>query len=447
MEIKEYISSSVLKALKILKENNTDAYLVGGAVRDILMKNSPKDYDIACSSFPSETLKTFSGFKTFETGISYGTITVIIDSVPIEITTYRKDGKYKNNRKPETVNFSKNITDDLSRRDFTINALAFSPYNGFIDLFGGLNDIDKKIIRAIGTPNERFKEDALRILRALRFSSQLGFTIEENTRNALFKNKNLLLNISVERIREEFNRILTGKNAAFVLSEYKEIIAVFIPEISHSFDFDQKSKHHIYDVYTHTLKALETTTPDLIIRLSVFLHDIAKPLCYTTDSSGFRHYKGHPEKGAELAKNILKRFKYDNKTTKAVVSLIKYHDTEIFPTKPKIKKFLFILGEELLNKLFLIKLADCNGKPNHGGKRYDEAIAAKTLMQQIISDRECYSLKSLKLSGNDLIKENIKRKNIGKILNMTLMQVIEEKITNEKSALLKYALEYSKKLD
>lgn len=436
--------SAVLKALEILNTNNSKAYIVGGSVRDIIMGISPKDFDIATSSSPRENLKIFSGYKTFETGIRFGTITVIIDGIPIEITTFRTDGKYKDNRKPESVVFSKTIDNDLSRRDFTINAMAYSPYDGFVDLFNGNGDIEKNIIRAIGNPDERFTEDALRILRALRFASRLGFEIEETTKKAIFKNKNLLKSISTERIREEFNGIFLGENASAVLWDFRDIIAEFIPESAHSFGFDQKSKYHIYDVYTHTLKALDAAPFELSIRLAVFFHDIAKPFCFTTDNKGFRHYKEHQEMGAEIAKKILRRLKYDKRTIKEVTTLIKYHDTIITPQRTVVKKFLSFLGEDLLAKLFVVKFCDCNGKPNMGGIRYQDAVKANEIMKDIIEKNECYCLKTLKIDGNDLIEKDIPKEHIGNILKNVLSEVIAENVPNEKSALLEYALEYYK---
>lgn len=441
---KNKFPSAVLKALEILNTNNSKAYIVGGSVRDIIMGISPKDFDITTSSSPQENLKIFSGYKTFETGIRFGTITVIIDNTPIEITTFRTDGEYKDNRKPENVVFSKTIDSDLSRRDFTINAMAYSPYDGFVDLFEGKADIEKNIIRAIGNPDERFREDALRILRALRFSSRLGFEIEDATKKAIFRNKNLLKNISAERIREEFNKIILGENAVNVLSDFRDVIAEFIPETARSFGFDQKSKYHIYDVYTHTLKALEAVPFELSTRLAVFFHDIAKPFCFTTDTKGFRHYKEHQEMGAEIAKKILKRLKYDNRTIKEVATLIKYHDTIITPHRTSVKKFLALLGEDLLSKLFVVKFCDCHGKPNMGGIRYQDAVKANEIMKDIVLKNECYCLATLKIDGNDLLEKDIPNEHIGTILKHVLNEVIEENLTNEKSALLEYALEYYK---
>ena len=447
MILKNDFPAPVLDALNKLKEHNIDGYVVGGAVRDIIMGKTPSDYDITTSSSPEQNLKIFSDYKTFETGIRYGTITVIIENLPIEITTFRTDGEYKNNRKPEDVKFSENIEEDLSRRDFTINALAYSPSKGLVDLYDGRCDIEKKVIRAIGNPNERFKEDALRILRALRFSSRLGFEIEEKTKKAIFENKNLLKNIAKERLREEFNGILMGKHAIKVLSDFRDIIAVFIPEISPCFDFDQKSKYHINDVYTHILKALENAPDDLTVRLSVYFHDIAKPHAYTTDKYGFRHYKEHPDMGAEIARSILKNLKYDNKTIKDVTTLIKYHDTIISPDKKDVKRFLHLIGKELLDKLFAVKFSDCKGKPNNGGQRYEDAKNAESIMKEILMSGECFSLKMLNLNGDDLIQKKIPPHFIGEILNSCLNEVIQENIPNEKSALLKYALDYYKNIN
>ncbi len=430
----------VLSALDMLNKNGADAYVVGGAVRDIIMGKNPKDFDIASSSAPSVNLKIFKDFKTIETGLKYGTVTVIIDGMPLEITTFRKDGKYKDFRKPESVTFGKSIEDDLKRRDFTVNALCYSPKTGLIDLFGGTEDIRKRTIRTISSPDKRFSEDALRILRALRFSSRLGFRIGKETSDSILKNKNLLYNISKERIRDELSKIITGENAADVLIKYREVIAVIIPEFRPCFDFNQKSVYHIYDVYTHIIKALDTSENDLTVRLAMLFHDIKKPACFYIDKTGEGHFKGHAELSAETAESILKRLRYDNKTIKNVSLLIKYHDIDIKPEKTEIKKWLGLLGEELLYKLFDIKLADSASKSDAFSERDQNAAVSKKLIKEITASGECYSLKDLDLNGNDLLSSGVPEKSIGNVLEEILSEVISERLENEKSVLLKYAL-------
>ena len=320
-------------AVKMLRNCGFEAFLIGGSVRDYIMNLPIGDIDITTSATPTEVKETFKDFRVIETGIKHGTVTVLIDNEPLEITTYRSEGTYSDNRHPDSVTFSKSLKDDVIRRDFTMNGIAFDFQDGFVDLVGGIDDIKSKTIRAIGDAETRFREDALRILRALRFSSVLGFSIEESTANAIHKCKDLLKNISAERIQVEFSKLICGKNAYSVLKEYADVICMFIPELEKCVDFQQVNRHHIYDVYTHTLKALEQSKNDLHIRLALFLHDIGKPYVAHFDENGEQHYYSHPKKSAELAEKILTRLRFDNETKNAVVTLVKMHDTPIMLDK------------------------------------------------------------------------------------------------------------------
>ena len=265
-------------AIDLLKSNGFEAFLIGGSVRDYIMGLPIGDIDITTNATPQQVKSVFCDFRVIETGIKHGTVTVLIDNEPLEITTYRSEGAYSDNRHPDCVTFSQSLSDDVVRRDFTMNAIAYDFSDGFCDLVGGIKDINNQTIRCIGDAETRFREDALRILRALRFSSVLGFSIEKNTEKAIHKCKDLLKNISAERIREEFTKLICGKNAFSVLQEYSDVISVFIPEIQRCVGFEQKNRHHCYDVYTHTLKAVEKSKADAVIRLSLFFHDIGKPM-------------------------------------------------------------------------------------------------------------------------------------------------------------------------
>ena len=369
------ILKQVGAALSILSQNGYYAYVVGGCVRDSLLFNIPHDWDITTSALPSQIIACFLEYKVIETGLKYGTVTVIIDKIPIEITTYRIDGEYKDNRRPENVLFTDNLKDDLSRRDFTMNAIAYN--NEIIDFFGGVLDIENKIIRTVGESDERFSEDALRILRAIRFSSQLSFSIEKETKKSIIKNRALLKNISVERINIELRKLLLGENFFSVLNEYKEVIFEIIPELR------------------EINKNLENSENDIIIRLSLLLWDL----------NSF---------------NILKNLKFDNKTIDMVSKIIENKDTKIIQDRIELKKLLNKLSEKILRKLMKInKLKE-------------------SLLDDIIKSGECYSLKQLEMTGDDVREHGIEGVKIGEILNEILTLVIEEKLQNNKDACNNY---------
>lgn len=429
-------------AINILENAGFEAYIVGGCVRDSVLGNTPKDWDITTNALPDEMLEVFNEYRVIETGIKHGTVTVIINKFPLEITTYRIDGTYSDNRRPDSVSFTSEIKNDLCRRDFTINSMAYNSRNGFVDYFSGENDIKNKIIRCVGNPDTRFNEDALRILRALRFASVLSFDIEERTKESIFLNKHLLKNIAKERISVEFNKILMGNSAKRVLSDYNEIIKVFIPEIKEMIGFNQNNKHHHLDVWQHTLEAINNSEFDINIRLTMFFHDIAKPLTYTEDLNGVGHFYGHPKLSCEIAKNILKRLKYDNNTIETVYLLISYHDYRVKPEKKSIKRLLGKIGEINFKKLLCVQKADILGQnPILISEKLENIKKVEDLFNKIIEDNMCFSIKDLEVNGNDLMDMGIpKGKIIGEILNKLLEMVIDEKICNNNKILKTEAL-------
>lgn len=437
--MKILIPQAPKRALNILNENGYEAYVVGGCVRDSLLGDSPKDWDITTNALPEETEKCFIGYKIIETGLKHGTITVMIDKEPLEITTYRIDGEYLDNRRPESVEFTSDIKEDLSRRDFTVNAMAYGLNDNFIDYFQGQEDLNRKIIRCVGDADKRFNEDALRILRALRFASVLDFTIDEETSKSIFRNKMLLKNIASERIIVEFNKLLCGKNAEFILNKYRDVIAVFIPEIKPMFDFDQKNPHHIYDVWKHTVKSVVSVPPNAVQRLAMLFHDIAKPACYHVDDNGVGHFYGHPIKSSQMTKDILKRLKYDNQTINTVKELVFFHDYRAVATNKSVKKLLNKSGEYIFSLLSDIQRADALAQnPIELQEKLNRIDAVEVTAKKIISSGLCFQIKDLALNGKDLINLGVPQgKRVGEVLEMLLKKVIEEKCENTKEDLTK----------
>lgn len=438
-------------AVELLKNSGFEAFLIGGSVRDFIMGLPIGDIDITTNATPTQVKEVFNDFRVIETGIKHGTVTVLIDNEPLEITTYRSESAYSDNRHPDSVTFSKSLSDDVVRRDFTMNAIAFDFSDGFCDLVNGIDDIKNQTIRCIGDAQTRFQEDALRILRALRFSSVLGFTIEENTKVAIHKCKDLLHNISAERIRDEFVKLVCGKNAYNVLQEFSDVISVFIPEIKPCINFRQENRHHCFDVYTHTLKAVEKSSPDPIIRLSLFFHDIAKPLVAHFDEKGEQHYYGHPKKSAEITEKILTRLRFDNETKNKVVTLVAFHDSPITinkekaPSKKRIKKIMSQIGEDLILPLLEIKYCDNTAQHPKFFRGNDFYNSCQMIIDEIINNEECISLNTLAVNGKDLIELGYKGKRIGDMLNTLLDLVISEKLRNNHTELYEYAKALNKK--
>lgn len=430
-------------ALEKLGSNGFEAFVVGGSVRDLIMGKEPADYDITTNALPEQTAEVFKEYKVIKTGIKHGTVTVVIGGENIEITTYRIDCDYLDNRRPENVVFTSSVEDDLSRRDFTMNAIAYCPEKGIIDPLGGKKDIENMVIRCVGNPDRRFNEDGLRILRALRFSSQTGFEIEKNTSAAIFRNKQLIKNISVERIFVEFKKLILGKWAFKVIDKYKEVLGVFLPEILPMIGFEQKTKYHEFDVFTHTMKALDNSAVDEIVRLAVFFHDIGKPDSLTVDSEGVYHFKGHAEESARYTDNILKRLKTDNVTRKTVCELISMHSEKIMSDEFHIKKLLSNKGEEFVRLLLEVKKADASAK----AKDYTnppELLLSEKIIDNIVKSGDPLYLSDLSVKGNDIVALGIKGKKVGVVLEYLLDLVLSDKVKNDREKLLKCALEFIK---
>ncbi len=424
--------------IKLLETNGYEAYLVGGAVRDIIMKKQPDDADITTNATPDQIKDVFSEYTTIDTGIKHGTVTVVYNKEPYEITTYRTEKGYSDGRHPDNVSFTKNINEDLSRRDFTMNSIAYNPQKGFADPFCGEQDIKNHIIRCVGNPAERFTEDSLRILRALRFSSVLGFQIEEETEKAMHKCCKLLSNVSPERVYVELTKMLCGKNIRQVLMKYSDIISAVIPEIKAMKGFNQHNFHHKYDLLGHTATVTQNISPAVHLRLAAFLHDVAKPLCMSFDENGTGHFYRHPSLGAKAADEILRRLKCDNKTREAVVTLIKLHDNPIEESERIIKRKLRTIGKDMLFDLIELQRADTSGLADEFHSRFEHFDKLEALTADILKREECFSLKDLDINGNDIIKLGYQGKKVGEILNGLLDAVIDGKAENSKAQLIEY---------
>ncbi len=427
------------RALWVLERLNRagfEAFLVGGCVRDSLRNVMPHDYDATTSALPEETLGVFSDVPVIETGLKHGTVTVLREGLPVEVTTYRVDGDYADGRHPDEVSFTRSLTEDLARRDFTVNAMAWSPETGVIDPFGGQTDLSARILRCVGAPEQRFTEDALRILRALRFASALGFTLEPETEIALRRLKDRLNMVSPERIREEFVKLLCGDHAASLLSSYPEVFGVFIPELLPAVGFDQHNFHHIYDVYTHLIRAVAAVPPKPSLRLAALLHDIAKPETFALDPEGVGHFYGHAARSAEMADGILRRLRFSNEERKRIVTLIRHHDTPIEPTETAVRRKLNKLGESVFFELLALIRADNLAQAPQFHDRQAIYDTLEEISREILEEKQCFSLKDLAVKGNDLIPLGYRGKEIGEGLQFLLEGVLDGRYPNEKEALL-----------
>ncbi len=430
------VPEEVRALLARMEEQGEEAYAVGGCVRDALLGRMANDWDLTTSATPERMKEIFSDHRTVENGIKHGTLTVLRSGVPYEITTYRHDGVYLDNRHPSEVTFSKNIEDDLGRRDFTVNAMAYHPTRGLCDLYGGRKDLDRRIIRCVGEPSRRFREDGLRILRAIRFASVLDFTLEEQTERAVFAHKELLSGIAAERIREEFCKLLLGKGAVRVLRRYTSVIGVFLPEFEACMGFLQNSKYHCYDVGEHILHALDETEPELILRLAVLLHDIGKPLCYTEDELG-GHFKGHGEVGTEMTRAILTRLRFDKKTIERVTTLVKYHDRDFPAEERPIKRLMQKMSDEDIQILMRVKRADRLAHAEGYNALPDSLEEIPRMVKRLRDAQVCLSLSTLAVKGDDLIALGIPAgKALGAMLNRLLEAVLEGTLPNERETLL-----------
>lgn len=436
----------VREIIDTLEKKGYSAYAVGGCIRDSVMGIQPHDWDICTSAMPEEILSSLGRHNIIESGLKHGTVTVKVNGRLYEITTFRSDGKYTDNRRPESVTFITDVKEDLERRDFTVNAMAYNDRYGLCDCFSGQEDIRRKLIRCVGDPDMRFNEDALRILRALRFSSRLGFEIEEKTADSIRKNAGLLKNISVERIAAELIGIIDGEYCETVLKEYPDVLGVFIPELIPAVGLDQHNPHHIYDVWTHTVKVVANSPHGKVMRLAALLHDIAKPFCYTMDDRGIGHFKGHPEKGAEMAADILRRLHLDNDTISKVKILIHYHDRRPLPEPKQVRRLVSKTGAELFVPLMQLKRADTLGQnPVTIEEKLRVIDEIEEVFRNVTADGTEYNIRTLAINGSDLKALGISEgRQIGRILKQMLELVIEGSVENEQESLLSAVREYLK---
>lgn len=432
------LPSKAKTVFRYLESAGYECYLVGGCVRDMLMGKEPHDIDITTNATPEENKTVFREFQTLDIGLKHGTVTVMIEGEPFEITTYRKESTYSDGRHPDSVSFTRNIEDDLSRRDFTVNAIAYNPSSGLVDPFEGQNDIKSKTLRCVGTPTERFKEDSLRILRGLRFASFLGFTIDKETEKAMYTCRELISIVSPERIFTEISKLICGQIAGDILSRYSDILAVALPEIKAMKGFEQHNFHHIYDVLNHTSKVVDAVYPAVDLRLSALFHDCGKPDCFSRDENGVGHFYSHASISAHKANEALMRLRCDNATREKVVKLVKIHDTPIEPDRQTIKKKLQKYGEEIFFDLIKLQRADNKGLAPEFLYRQETYDKLEEIARQIIDENQCFSLKDLAVNGKDMITLGLKGKEIGLALDELLKAVIEERCPNDKGSLLSY---------
>ena len=436
MDRKVILSDAARTVIERLNENGYEGYAVGGAVRDSLLGLTPHDFDVTTDATPDVTASLFKDFNVIETGIKHGTVTVLISGEPIEVTTYRCDGDYLDGRHPEKVSFTRSLAEDLKRRDFTVNAMAYSDKNGLVDLFGGENDLENGIIRTVGKAEDRFNEDALRILRALRFASTYGFEIEKQTASAILKLTENLRHLSAERIFSELKKLIVGKNAERILLDYPYVFAEILPELKDSIGFLQHTPYHLYDVYTHTVKTVSACPSDATVRLAALLHDCGKPETFKMEN-GVGHFFGHAAVSTEKARNALNRLKTDNATKDAALTLIKYHDAVIEENERAVKRWLGKLSPELFSSLIDLAVADNSAKTEESLERLKRYESIRGIAEDILKKEECFSLKQLKINGSDLISLGFpKGRMIGETLNILLEKVISGECENEKEALL-----------
>lgn len=423
--------------LEQLRDAGYEAYVVGGCVRDSLLHRMPDDWDITTSAKPEDTKRIFR--RTVDTGIQHGTVTVMVDRTGYEVTTYRIDGEYADGRHPEHVTFIASLLEDLKRRDFTINAMAYSPAEGLVDEFDGIGDINRRVIRAVGNPVQRFTEDALRMMRAIRFSAQLDYRIDEDTREGIRLLAPNLQKVSAERIRVELEKLLLSEHPEELKEAYElGLLRQFLPELSECMECGQNNPHHCLSVGDHILCAVKAARRDKVLRLALLLHDIAKPQVKTTDENGIDHFHGHAVRSAALADRILRDLKYDNQTREAAVRLIAWHDCNLGDSLPEIRKSISELGEEWFLPLLEVKTSDVEAQSDY---QRDEKLGKieywRNAFEEIRRAGDCLSLKDLAVSGKDLIAAGAAPgKEIGRILHEMLEEVLREPAHNTREYLL-----------
>lgn len=432
------IPDYVINLLESLETAGYEAWCVGGCVRDTLLGGRPDDWDVTTNALPEETMAVF-GERAMPTGLQHGTVTIRMEGGTVEVTTYRVDGAYTDHRRPDSVTFTPSLEEDLRRRDFTVNAIAMNRQGELRDPFGGQEDLENRCLRCVGEADRRFGEDALRILRGLRFAAVLGFAIEAETAEAIHRNRELLRSIAVERIQVEFWKLLAGACCVPILREYVDVIGVFWPEVLPMVGFDQRNYHHCYDVWEHTLYAMEAVGNDSLLRCVMLLHDIGKTKTFTLDAAGVGHFYGHSAKSRELADGMLRRLKCSNDLRETVLRLIDWHDRDIARTERGIGRALRVLGEADLRRLIQVKRADNLGQAPAFHDRQVEIDKAEEIMERLLAEQACFSLKQMAVNGRDLLALGLQGPAVGAVLERLLDGVVEGELLNEREALLRAA--------
>ncbi len=425
--------------LQTLAAAGHEGYLVGGCVRDLLRGVEPHDWDICTSALPEETEKCFAGRRILGTGLKHGTVTVLVEGEPYEITTYRREGPYSDRRRPDYVRFVPDLAEDLARRDFTMNAIAMDLDGNLRDPFGGAEDIKAGLIRCVGEPDLRFQEDGLRVMRALRFAAVFGYEIEAHTARAIHENRAMLDRVAAERINAELRKLLAGKDAGNVLRQYPDVFCQFWPQLGPLVTLEQHNPWHCRGGWEHTIHSVEAAPADVALRLAMLLHDIGKPACKSTDEQGVDHFYGHPAVSARLADEMLQALKFDSKTRERVVLLVKRHDVPLPPTGPAIRRWLSRLGPEAFFQLLEVKRADNMGQNLEKVRgRLAELGEIRAQAERILAEKQCLTLKDLAVNGRDVIAAGIEPgPEVGQVLKGLLKRILDGEIQNQRNALLK----------
>lgn len=437
------IPKNAMAVINALENEGFEAFIVGGCVRDALMGRVPNDWDICTNALPEQTKAACkeAGFATFDTGIKHGTISVHADHEAFEVTTYRADGSYSDGRHPDAVTFLPDIEGDLLRRDFTVNAMAYHPERGLVDVSGGRADLATRLLRSVGDPLTRFQEDGLRVIRALRFSSVLGFDIESQTALAIHEHKELLAPVAMERISAEFLKLICGASALKILLDYKDVVASVIPQVEPMFGLDQRNPYHVYDVWEHCVRSCAFIEPDPTLRLAALIHDIGKPSCFFTDEDGRGHFYGHPDAGEPIAREVCKHLRLPCAMTDEVCLLVKLHDRPLPVTERSMRRRLAKVGEAFQRRLFklveadMVTHSDLNKKEN-----LEDLDRAKALMEQALEKMNVFSERDLAINGRDLIELGYERGPIlGLVKKELFSKVVDLELPNERAALASYA--------
>ena len=433
-----HIPKEVQAVLAELRRNGHEAWCVGGCVRDLLLGREPDDWDVTSSALPEETMAVF-GSRAIPTGLQHGTVTVKSGGWAVEVTTYRHDGSYSDHRHPDQVTFTRSLEEDLARRDFTVNAMAMDEAGDIRDPFGGREDLERKTIRCVGEPSRRFEEDALRILRGLRFASVLDFAVDTATGAAMERKAGLLREVAAERIRVELEKLLCGPGTARVLRQFPSVIGVFLPEILPMVGFAQDNPHHCHDAWEHTLHAVAAVPADPVLRMTMMLHDLGKPACFCRDERDVGHFYGHQEVSRDMAAEILSRLKYDNESRRVILLLVANHDRAFPVTDRGVRRALWEFGEQDLRRLLAVKRADNLAQAPEYRGRQAELDAAEAIMERLLREGACFSLKDLAVSGRDLMELGFSGREIGTALNILVDRVVEGVVKNDRQVLLNCA--------